>query len=57
MAQDFADKEIEVNTSHLATIETPTNHNFSQQEIVFAIIEKYLGIVLGFPFSKKEGSH
>ncbi len=44
---------IDLYKSRLVTIETPRNHTSSQHRIVFAIIEKYVGIVMNFPISKK----
>jgi hypothetical protein len=38
--------------SRLSTVETPRNHNLSQHQIVFAIVEKYVGIVMTFLISK-----
>ncbi len=37
---------IDLCKSRLVTIETPRNHNLSQHQIVFAIVEKYIGIVI-----------
>ncbi len=39
--------------SHLVTIETPRNHTSSQHRIVFAIVEKYVEVVMNFLISKK----
>jgi hypothetical protein len=44
---------IDLYKSCLITIETPRNHTSSQHRIVFAIVEKYVGIVLNFLISKK----
>ncbi len=44
---------IDLYKSCLVTIETPRNHNSSQHQIVFAIVEKYVGIVMNFLISKK----
>ncbi len=44
---------IDLYKSRLVTIETPRNHTLSQHWIVFAIVEKYVGIVMNFLISKK----
>ncbi len=44
---------IDLYKSHLVTIETPRNHISLQHWIVFAIVEKYVGIVMNFLISKK----
>jgi hypothetical protein len=36
---------IDLCKSHLIIIETPRIHSLSQHQIVFAIVEKYIGIV------------
>ncbi len=41
---------IELCKSHLVTIETPRTHSLSQHWIVFAIVEKYIGIVTNINF-------
>ncbi len=42
--------KIDLCKSHLVTIEHPRNHSLSQHWIVFAIIEKYIGIVRNINF-------
>jgi hypothetical protein len=44
---------IDLYKSCLVTIETPRNHTSSQHQIVFAIVEKYVGIVMNFLISNK----
>ena len=44
---------IDLYKSCLVTIETPRNHNSSQHQIVFAILEKYVEIAMNFLISKK----
>ncbi len=44
---------IDLYKSHLVTIETPRNHSSSQHRTVFAIVEKYIEIVMNFLISKK----
>jgi hypothetical protein len=44
---------IDLYKSWLITIETPPNHTSSQHQIVFAILEKYVGIGKQFLISKK----
>jgi hypothetical protein len=44
---------IDLYKSRLNTVETPRNHTSSQHRIVFAIIEKHVGIVMNFLISKK----
>jgi hypothetical protein len=44
---------IDLYKSCLVTIETPRNHTSSQHRSVFAIVEKYVGIVMNFLLSKK----
>jgi hypothetical protein len=44
---------IDLYKSRLITIETPRHHTSSQHQIVFAIVEKYVGIVMHFLISKK----
>jgi hypothetical protein len=44
---------IELYKSRLVTIEAPRNHTLSQHRIVFAIVGKYVGIVMNFLISKK----
>ncbi len=41
---------IDLCKSHLVTIETLRNHSLSQHQIVFAIVEKYIGIVTNINF-------
>ncbi len=44
---------IDLYKSRLVTIETPRNYTLSQHRIVFAIVEKYVGVVMNFLTSKK----
>jgi hypothetical protein len=48
---------IDLYKSHLVTIETPRNHTLSHHQIVFTIVEKYVGIVMNFFISKRELSY
>ncbi len=41
---------IDLCKSHLVTIETPRNHSLSQHQIIFAIVEKYIGIIKNINF-------
>jgi hypothetical protein len=41
---------IDLCKSRLVTIETPRNHSLSQHQIVFAIVENYIGIVTNIVF-------
>jgi hypothetical protein len=41
---------IDLCKSRLVTIETPKNHSLSQHQIIFAIVEKYIGIVTNINF-------
>jgi hypothetical protein len=43
---------IDLYKSGLVTIEIPRNHSSSQHQIVFAIVEKYIGIVANFLISQ-----
>ncbi len=41
---------IDLCKSRLVTIETPRNHSLSQHQIIFSIVEKYIGIVTNINF-------
>jgi hypothetical protein len=41
---------IDLCKSRLVTVETPRNHSLSQHQIIFAIVEKYIGIVTNINF-------
>jgi hypothetical protein len=41
---------IDLCKSRLVTIETPRNHSLSQHQIIFTIVEKYIGIVTNINF-------
>ncbi len=44
---------IDLYKSRLVTIETSRNHTLSQHWIVFAIVERYVGILMNFLISKR----
>jgi hypothetical protein len=45
---------IDLCKSRLVTIETPRNHSLSQHQIIFAIVEKYIGIVTNINFKSHQ---
>ncbi len=45
---------IDLCKSRLVTIETPRNHSLTQHQIVFAIVEKYIGIVTNIGFKSHQ---
>ncbi len=45
---------IDLCKSCLVTIETPSNHSLPQHQIIFAIVEKYMGIVTNINFKSHQ---